>query len=69
MANASRWDREESIFHRAVELDSDGRTELLERECGSNEELRRRVEALLESDALASPVGTRVVLSWPVDLG
>ena len=43
-----RWQRLRELFNRAVELDPVARTELLDRECADDPELRREVESLIE---------------------
>jgi serine/threonine protein kinase len=50
----SRWQRIEQLFFEAVELHGHERERLLDRACGTDAELRREVESLLETDATAS---------------
>ncbi len=45
-----RWARVKELFEAAVDLDRNGRTALLDKECGEDEVLRAEVESLLESD-------------------
>jgi serine/threonine-protein kinase len=49
MESAAQWRRIEELFHAALDLEPPERSAFLERECGSDPELRKRVEALLES--------------------
>ena len=44
------------MFHSALELDPAARAEYLKRECGGDQDLRRRVESLLERDNATSPI-------------
>ena len=44
------------LFGRAAELEPAARAALLARECGDDDELRRRVERLLEDDASSAPL-------------
>ncbi|MBX7219383.1 MAG: protein kinase [Blastocatellia bacterium] len=48
-----RWNRIEQLYHAALELPSGERLPWVERECGSDAELKAEVLALLESDAAA----------------
>jgi serine/threonine protein kinase/tetratricopeptide (TPR) repeat protein len=52
--NVRDWQRLEGLFAAAVELPEDGRAAFVERETGADPELRRQLEALLESDAGAA---------------
>lgn len=59
--SSERWEQIESLFHESLELPEDSRSAFLEQRCGSDVELRREVEALLESagtplDVLEQPV-------------
>lgn len=47
--NADRWQKVKSIFDAVVELESDARDRVLDRECGSDGDLRVEVEKLLSS--------------------
>ncbi|MDQ2899918.1 MAG: protein kinase, partial [Acidobacteriota bacterium] len=47
---AERWRQVKDIFHRAVEYPANARAEFLRENCGGDEELLRKVEALLASD-------------------
>ena len=47
---AERWERLESVFLQASELAPDERSAYLDRECGDDEELRTRIEAMLAAD-------------------
>ncbi len=60
MPDPSEWNRLESIFHGALEYDTADRAEYIRRECAGDEDLRKRVEALLESDNSTSPVDRSV---------
>ncbi len=44
------WRRVEDLYHRALELDENRRTEFLEHSCGNDEVLRREVESLLAQE-------------------
>ncbi|MEJ2110416.1 MAG: protein kinase [Acidobacteriota bacterium] len=44
------WSTVEKIFHEAVEVKGEARSKFLDEACGSDDELRRKVEALLELD-------------------
>ncbi len=50
------WERVEQLFHSALELDPSSRAEYLMRECGGDDDLRRRVESLLGRDNATSPI-------------
>src|SRR5438477_3959142 len=50
MSTAERWAQIEELFHRAAECDPKQRTGLLDEACGSDLELRREVETLLNCD-------------------
>jgi hypothetical protein len=47
---AERWQQAKSIFYGAVECDPAARAEFLRERCGSDEDLRREVESLLDSE-------------------
>ena len=47
------WRRVEELCQRAMELDQSRRGEFLERSCGADKELRRKVEALLAQETKA----------------
>src|SRR5689334_5052846 len=60
--NPDEWRRVKEVLQAAVELDGDEQAAFLDRECGGDLELRRRVEALLASDRdtnefLVQPLG------------
>ncbi|MCC6406471.1 MAG: tetratricopeptide repeat protein [Planctomycetes bacterium] len=57
---SERWKRIEALFHRAADLAADERAALLDRECGSDRELRREVELLLANDAAGDDAFSRV---------
>ena len=59
MDDRAQWDRIESIFHRALERESADRAEYIARECAGNEDVRRRVESLLNCDDGTSPIDRR----------
>ena len=48
--NPERWQRIKDVAFAAMELEEDQRGEFLARECGSDRELRRAAEALVEED-------------------
>jgi tetratricopeptide (TPR) repeat protein len=50
-ADSSRWSRLEELFHAALEREPAERAEFLRAECGSDGELRARLERLLDSHA------------------
>ncbi len=50
-----RSNREETIFHAALELAPEKRAAYLAQACGSEEPLRLRIEALLRAEAEADP--------------
>ena len=56
MNERERLERVEQIFHSALERDAAGRAEFVRRECGSDNELRQRVESLLECDRGTLPI-------------
>src|SRR3954453_5823862 len=58
-------ERVEQLFPSALELDLAARTEYLVRECGGDQDLRRRVESLLGRDDATSPID-HPVTSEPV---
>lgn len=45
--NPERWQKVESIFHKALDADSGRRASVLEDSCAGDESLRREVESLL----------------------
>jgi serine/threonine-protein kinase len=45
----------ERIFHGALECDESARAEYISRECAGDDDLRKRIERLLDSDAHTSP--------------
>ena len=47
-----RWQRVEELFFAAADLHGPARTEFLEQACGSDSELRREAESLLDTDTL-----------------
>jgi serine/threonine protein kinase/TolB-like protein len=47
---AERWEQVKAIFHGAAECEPPGRAEFLRQRCGNDEELRREVESLLDSE-------------------
>ena len=55
--NPERWQRIESLFHRAVELAPKDRSARLDAECAGDGTLRHEVEALLRSERVA---GSRI---------
>src|SRR5512139_826236 len=50
-----RLNREETVFHAAVQLAPEKRAAYLALACGGDETLRRRIEALLQAEAAADP--------------
>ena len=60
-SSSDRWRRLEALFYEAVELKTEARAEFLDERCGGDTELRKEVEALLDSaekpmDFLEKPV-------------
>jgi serine/threonine-protein kinase len=59
--NSERWERLQTLFHRATGLDPGERARWLTRECPADDALRREVEALLAADGddrpLSAPIG------------
>ena len=49
--DAARHARIEQLFHTAAELPPDSRSEWLQAQCGGDQALRSRVEAMLAADA------------------
>src|SRR6476659_9775549 len=49
-----RWKQVEAVFERALETPAGERSAFLKRTCGSDEELRREVESLLDSHRRAA---------------
>lgn len=54
---ATTWARVGELFDAAADLDPEARNRFLEKECGDDLELRRRVEALLVADAQVGATG------------
>jgi serine/threonine protein kinase/TolB-like protein/Tfp pilus assembly protein PilF len=59
--SSDRWRRLEALFYQALDLKPEARAEFLEQNCGGDAELRKEVEALLDSaekpmDFLEKPV-------------
>ena len=46
----AQWERLEALFSEAVDLEPDALHELLERECGQDQELKSRVRQLVRED-------------------
>ena len=68
------WERIRQVFHAALEQPAQARTDFLSRACGSDDEMRREVQSLLEAHAgagafLDNPVvrldAARVALGAP----
>jgi len=47
--SSERWRRPEALFHQALELNTEARAAFLDQNCGTDAELRKEVEGLLES--------------------
>ncbi len=62
MNDQERWNRVESIFHGALERDQADRAEYISGECAGDDDLRKRVESLLDSDDRTSPVDYPLVV-------
>ena len=56
VGNGVPWQRVEELFHEAVDLAGTEQEAFLGRECGSDTDLRRRVEALLSADPISESV-------------
>src|SRR3984893_15208425 len=59
--SSERWRRLEALFHQALELNTEARAAFLDQNCGTDTELRKELEGLLESaeqtmDFLQKPV-------------
>ena len=59
--NDDRWHRIEDIFHAAADLPPADRSVFLERACASDDQLRREVQSLLDSDAAESNIVANAV--------
>ena len=60
-SGSGRWQQLEALFYEALELRSEARREFLDQRCGGDAELRKEVEALIDSaekpmDFLERPV-------------
>ena len=53
MNERERWSRIEEIFEAAIGLPEEEQVRVLDRECGGDAELRRKVEALVRADRSA----------------
>ena len=62
----ARHARIEQLFHAATELPPDTRTEWLQAQCGGDEALRSRVEAMLAADAEGTSSSIAASRSRPV---
>jgi len=47
--SSERWEQIESLFHESLEMPVDARAAFLEQRCGTDHDLRKEIEALLES--------------------
>ncbi|MFL6353147.1 MAG: protein kinase domain-containing protein [Bryobacteraceae bacterium] len=66
MNERAQWDRIESIFHDALERrDPFDRAEYISRMCAGDDDLRKRIESLLDSDNQASPVDKSPISPMP----
>src|SRR5262245_30296961 len=65
MDDSPQWNRFESIFHGALERDPAERAEYIRRECAGDEDLRLRVESLLDSDDQTSLLDKPLVAPPP----
>jgi serine/threonine protein kinase len=63
MWSPERWAQVEELFHRAADCDPKERTSLLDEACGSDLELRRQVETLLNCEPGGVQVAIRAELS------
>jgi len=71
--NAERWRKIEQLYHAALERETGDRPVFLEQACAGDEELRRKVEALLARERqaehfLQSPVLEMAAKDWAQDL-
>lgn len=66
MNEHAQWDRIESIFHDALERrDPFDRAEYISRMCAGDDDLRKRIESLLDSDNQASPIDKSPISPMP----
>src|SRR4051794_24533928 len=66
MDERPQWDRIESIFHDALERrDPFDRAEYISRECAGDNDLRKRIESLLDSDGRTSLVDKSPITPIP----
>jgi len=61
---SERWEAIETLFHAARELHGEERASFLDKECGAEGSLRRRVDALLRGDEKAE--GILNVAAWSI---
>src|SRR5215831_20167142 len=71
--DAERWRKIEQLYHAAQEREASDRPAFLQEACAGDEELRRKVEALLARDQqaenfLQSPVLDVAAKAWAQDL-
>jgi serine/threonine protein kinase len=57
MDDGARWSRIERIFHAALDLEGERRSEFIRAQCGCDQDLYRRVVSLLEHDQGLAAVG------------
>jgi serine/threonine protein kinase/WD40 repeat protein len=65
--NPERWQKVESIFHKALDADSGRRASVLEDSCAGDESLRREVESLLAQHEKADDFIERPAFARPAD--
>jgi hypothetical protein len=65
MDEREEWRQIESIFNGALERDPSDRAEYIKRECAENDDLRRRVESLLNSDDRPSLIDKSLLARAP----
>ncbi len=65
--NPERWQKVESIFHKALDADSGHRASVLEDSCAGDESLRREVESLLTQHENAGEFIERPAFASPRD--
>ncbi len=60
---AEHWQRVKTVFRGAMECDPAAREDFVRRHCGSDEELLRDVESLLDSENVSAPVAGALVVN------
>ena len=63
----ARWERLQDLFHRALQLDGEERARLIDRECGTDGELRAELERLLGANDRAGGFIRAPVIVLPAE--